>query len=304
MRSPLPLIGATVLAAFVAFAASCGDSEVQVRVEDLSGAEEPKSPTPTPPRVCAATDTELQATTDVNLRRGPSTEHAVVLVIPDGARVQQVSACSTDEWVEVVYADRRGWAHGDYLSVPTQPDETEEPDTAPDASAPVGGPDAGTTTTPKPTRRDAAISRAASGVGFSYWWGGSTWDPKNRSSTAIGSCTGSCPNCTHSGTYGADCSGYAAKVWQVPTGNTSLTTRNHPYVSGAWMNSTSYWTTVKRDTVRKADAFATEGHIFIYVSRTSWNALKAYEAKGCSYGIVHNVRSVSTAYVASSRVGY
>jgi hypothetical protein len=70
-----------------------------------------------------------------------------------------------------------------------------------------------------------AIQRAQSGVGFSYKWGGGCWSP---GSTSYGACYGSCPNCSHSGSWGADCSGFVAKVWQVP-GNEDLTSCDHPY---------------------------------------------------------------------------
>ncbi len=54
------------------------------------------------------------------------------------------------------------------------------------------------------------IDYAADGVGSHYVWGGSTWDSSDRS------------------WGGADCSGYAAKVWQVPKYTDSRTTY-HPY---------------------------------------------------------------------------
>lgn len=59
-----------------------------------------------------------------------------------------------------------------------------------------------------------AIARAKAAMGFSYFWGGGAWVEQGPSSSTRGSCTGSCPNCTHRGSYGADCSGLVAKAWQ------------------------------------------------------------------------------------------
>ena len=61
----------------------------------------------------------------------------------------------------------------------------------------------------------AWIARLARlGVGYSYWWGHGAW---RSDGTQHGTCTGSCPACSHTGGYGADCSGFVAKCWQIPT---------------------------------------------------------------------------------------
>ena len=63
------------------------------------------------------------------------------------------------------------------------------------------------------------VSWAQYGMGYSYWWGNGRWRTDKASP---GSCSGSCPKCKHSGSYGADCSGFVAKVWRVPS-STPLT---------------------------------------------------------------------------------
>ena len=150
--------------------------------------------------------------------------------------------------------------------------------------------------------------RAKSGVGFSYWWGHGAWDPSGVGSSTAGACYGSCPNCTHSGTHGADCSGYVGKLWQVPSSNSSLSTDSHPYSTASFVNDTSLWKTVSRGSLKKADALVYHsggaGHVYLFESGDGWGSMWAYEAKGCSYGIVHDLRTASSAYHGIRRTGY
>jgi hypothetical protein len=158
-------------------------------------------------------------------------------------------------------------------------------------------------TAPAAMTRDEIIGLARSGVGYSYWWGHGRW----RSDGAQhGSCSGSCPGCSHSGSYGADCSGFVAKTWQVPSPS-PVTTDAHPYSTREFRYNTTHWTRIARDSAKKADAFVyrndanTGGHIVLYESGDAWGQIWAYEAKGCSYGIKHNLRSLSSAYVGIRR---
>jgi hypothetical protein len=74
------------------------------------------------------------------------------------------------------------------------------------------------------------------------------------------------------------------------------------------VGSNELWRTVSRSSVKKGDAFVYHsngaGHIFLYESGDGWGSMWAYEAKGCSYGIVHNLRTASSAYKAIARAGY
>ena len=54
--------------------------------------------------------------------------------------------------------------------------------------------------------------------------------------------------------YGADCSGYVGKIWQVPSSNNDLTYDWHPYSTANFVKSSSLWTTVSRSNVKKAGA--------------------------------------------------
>ncbi|HEY3354859.1 MAG TPA: carboxypeptidase-like regulatory domain-containing protein [Polyangia bacterium] len=156
--------------------------------------------------------------------------------------------------------------------------------------------------TPQVMTRDAIIDLAKSAMGYSYYWGHGSW---RSDGATLGSCSGSCPSCTHSGAYGADCSGLAAKVWQVPSPS-PITTDAHPYSTYNFRNDTTWWTPIDRASAQRADAFVYNangaGHIFIYESGDPWGDVWAYECKGCSYGCVHDLRSVSSSYVAIRRV--
>ncbi|MDY0003740.1 MAG: carboxypeptidase regulatory-like domain-containing protein [Polyangia bacterium] len=156
---------------------------------------------------------------------------------------------------------------------------------------------------PPAMTREQIIDRAVYGVGYSYWWGHGCWRTDGQS---LGSCSGSCPSCTHTGSYGADCSGYVAKAWQVPS-EIALTTDSHPYSTYNFRWESTWWSQVGWGDAKKADAFVyrnsanTGGHIILYESGDPWGSIWAYEAKGCSYGIVHNLKQLGSTYVALRR---
>jgi hypothetical protein len=154
---------------------------------------------------------------------------------------------------------------------------------------------------PAPMTRAEIINLAKSGVGYSYYWGHGSW---RTDGTQHGSCSGSCPGCSHSGAYGADCSGFAAKVWQVPSPS-AVTTDSHPYSTYNFRNETTHWTRISRDDTKPADCMvynsSGSGHIVVYESGDPWGSFWAYECKGCSYGCVHNLRTASSSYIAIQR---
>jgi hypothetical protein len=213
----------------------------------------------------------------LNLRSGPGTTHRVLTTMPQGSLVTVVARSGA--WLSVQYQGTTGWAFEDYL-------EGVVPDT--------GG---GGTDSPSVA---AAIERAESGLGFSYHWGGGCWNP---GSSAHGACYGSCPNCSHSGTWGADCSGYVSKVWQVP-GPEALTHCSHPYNTTSFYTTHPHWRDVSRSSAKRGDAFVRRGHIFIYDRGDAWGTMRAYEARGCSYGIVHSSRSADSSYKVIRRNGF
>lgn len=230
------------------------------------------------------TGSTLKTTANLNLRTGASTSNTVRLVIPNGATVTTVATAPVNGFYNVKYNGTTGWSSGTYLKLVSE----------------------GGTTTPTGSLTDktpaGAVQRAKSGVGASYWWGHGRWFPFQQGGSNAGSCSGSCPNCSHSGSTGADCSGYVAKLWQVPSSNTSLTTDSHPYSTLSFIGSSSHWRTVSRGSAAVADAFVYNsngaGHMFLYEKGDGWGWMDAYEAKGCSYGILYNRRQASSAYKA------
>jgi MYXO-CTERM domain-containing protein len=158
-----------------------------------------------------------------------------------------------------------------------------------------------TSASPAPMTRAELINLAKSGVGYSYYWGHGSWRTDGASH---GSCSGSCPSCSHSGSYGADCSGFAAKVWQVPS-PIAVSTDSHPYSTYNFRNETTHWTRISRDATKQADCLvhnsSGSGHIVVYESGDPWGSFWAYECKGCSYGCVHNLRTASSDYIAIQR---
>ena len=234
----------------------------------------------------------MRVTADsLNLRTGAGTSNSIITSMPCGSTVTVIGG-PTSGWWNIRYNTTTGWASGAYLVAASAFDMS------------ICG---GTTTTP-PATTTPEVSRifelARSAVGYSYYWGHGSW---NTNGLNHGSCSGSCPSCTHSGQYGADCSGFVAKVWQIPSAS-PVTTDLHPYSTYDFVNSTRHWTRVDRSTVRPGDAMTYNsggaGHIFLFESGSDpWGSVWAYEARGCATGIVHNLRSAPSNYITIRREG-
>jgi len=239
----------------------------------------------------------LRTTANLNLRTGPSTSNKVIRVLAEGTVVEVVESAPSNSFYKVKHSGTVGWAHGSYMQVVSGSSSGSDPDPDPEPST-------GTSS----SGRDGAVARAQAGVGFSYWWGHARWRSTGPTSSTKGSCSGSCPSCSHSGSYGADCSGYVAKIWQVPSGNSDLTYDWHPYSTATFVGSSSQWSTVSRSSLKKADALVYNsggaGHIVLYESGDGWGSMWAYECKGCSSGCVRNLRTASSAYKGIRRSGY
>jgi uncharacterized protein YraI len=233
-----------------------------------------------------AAGAQLRTTANLNLRSSPSTSARILHVIPKGSLVTVVSGTPKSGWYNIKHGGQAGWGYGVYL----------------DKVASSGGGGGGSTAI------DAGIARAKAGVGFSYWWGHGRWSSSGPTASTKGSCSGSCPSCSHSGSYGADCSGYVAKIWRVPASNDVLTDDSHPYYTGNFVTNTSLWSGVSRGSAKRGDAFVYNsggaGHIFLFESGDGWGSMWAYEAKGCSYGIVRNLRTAGSNYKAIRRAGW
>lgn len=56
------------------------------------------------------------ATTDVNMRTGPSTRYQVIRVVPGGGRVTIYGCLQGRSWCDVRYGGHRGWVSAHYLN--------------------------------------------------------------------------------------------------------------------------------------------------------------------------------------------
>lgn len=220
-------------------------------------------------------------------RSGPGTSYDILRTMPEGSTTKILS--SSSGWYKNDWGGRVGWSHGGYLC------KVESSGSTDGGSTGGGGFDA-------PLSRDGIIQIANAGVGFSYWWGGGRF----ADGAAHGACYGSCPDCDHSGSYGGDCSGYAAKVWKLPEAM-PMNVNKHPFSTYHFRNQSNHWSSVSRANVLRADALVYnqdgKGHIFIYEKGDPWGSMWAFEARGCSYGVVHNVRTAGSAYRGIRRDG-
>jgi cell wall-associated NlpC family hydrolase len=232
----------------------------------------------------------------LNLRDGVGTGTNVLVAMPCGTTVALLGGPSTTpaagwwnvRWDGASGGPLTGWTSGVYL-------------VAAESFLPsMCGGDAG-------ALADAGsasdiLARAAVAVGYSYYWGHGSW---RGDGADVGSCSGSCPSCTHSGQYGADCSGYVAKVWQVPSAS-PIELDAHPFSTANFYDDQVYWTQIPRSAIQPADALvhrdATSGHIALYDSGADpFGAVWLYEARGCATGVVHDLRTVDSSYRAIRR---
>lgn len=235
----------------------------------------------------------------LNLRTAAGTASAVLVAMPCAAEVEVVGGPSADPagWWNVKYEQNTGWASGKYLVAADKFDSSLCADTMA-----TGGVDGGTTGQPT-DEIEAMFQRATLAVGYSYYWGHGSW---RTDGAQRGSCNGYCPSCDHTGQYGADCSGFVGKVWQVPN-PTDIEKDTHPYSTANFYNDTNReWHSVPRSTTKKGDAMVhrvgNSGHIVLVEAATDpFGALWLYEARACMIGIVHNQRSLDSSFITIRR---
>lgn len=289
-------VAASALLGAACVAAAPGELE-DTDSEELVGAAEDIGSSEAAHSSAYPVGTTFATTANLNLRSGPSTSYKILHVIPKGAKVTLVQSSPQGGWYKIKHAGMAGWSHGNYLTKASSP-----------SGGSSSGSSGGTSSASGSASRDGAISRAKAGKGFSYWWGHGRFRAEGPTSSTKGACYGSCPDCSHKGSYGGDCSGYVAKVWQVPSSNSSLSVDAHPYSTADFIKDSSRWSGVSRGSLKKADALVYRsggaGHIFVYDRGDGWGSMYAYECKGCSYGCVAGYRKASSAYRAIRRKGY
>ncbi|MEJ7731185.1 MAG: SH3 domain-containing protein [Polyangiaceae bacterium] len=288
---------AIALAALIALpilSAGCSAAPGDADSEELVGADETVGSSEDGVSGSIASGTTLVATANVNLRTQSSTSSTVLKVVPDGATVVVLESAPSNGFYKVKHNGTTGWTFGEYYQV---------------GDAPPDGDDDGPDDSSQPTsKREAAMQRARNAKGFSYWWGHGRFRDEGPTSSTKGSCSGSCPSCSHKGSYGADCSGLVAKVWQVPSSNDELSVDDHPYSTASFNDDTGLWSTVSRGSLKMADAMVyrsgSAGHVFVYEKGDGWGSMYAYECKGCSYGCVAGFRTASSSFHGIRRAGY
>ncbi len=143
-------------------------------------------------------------------------------------------------------------------------------------------------------------------VGFSYWWGGSKWLPgaKDKGKCTPNAGSSGCPKCSHKGQWGADCSGFVGKAWQIAVAK-PLHVAYHPYATKHFTFNSTWWTKISRNDAKVGDAFTYNkngaGHIFMFEKGNPWGKVWAWECKGCKYGCTYSLRSASSSYIAIKR---
>lgn len=234
----------------------------------------------------------MRTTANLNLRRGATTTYAVVAVIPEGSVVTIVDPTPVNNFLRIDWNGTIGWSSASYL-------------VKADGAIPAGDVDVN-----GPPSRDNTIARAQAAMGFSYWWGHGAWLDTGPTASTKGACrklsSSGCPNCTHSGKYGADCSGLVAKAWQY--GAKPLDVDSHPYGTVHLNKDSSRWTTIPKSALIRGDALvyntASGGHTMIWDRKDGAGAHLVYECKGCNEGCVHDARNSISAYKAIRRTGF
>jgi cell wall-associated NlpC family hydrolase len=238
-----------------------------------------------------AANAKMRTTSNVNLRKGAGTSFAVLAVIPSGTIVTLLSPVAQNGFLNIEFNGTSGWSSATYLT---------------EVAATGTGGSSGAVSIDGAPSPDNAIARAKAAVGFSYYWGGGAWLAGGATSSNKGSCSGSCPSCSHSGKYGADCSGLVAKAWQF--GSKALEVNSHPYSTASFNGSSSSWSTVSRGSLRKGDALVYNsggrGHIVMFEKGDGWGSPTVIECRGCSYGCVYNARSFTSNYKGIRRSGF
>src|SRR5207253_9485871 len=88
----------------------------------------------------------------------------------------------------------------------------------------------------------------------------------------------------------------------------AIPTDLHPYSTYNFRNQTTHWSPVPRTQIHPGDALVYNengaGHIVLFESGNDpWGNLWVYEARGCSWGIVHDARAFSASFITIRREG-
>lgn len=211
----------------------------------------------------------LFTTGAATLRSAPSDTASAVRTLAAGARLVTDGSSGTNGWYAVQIRGSKGFVRAEGLEY------------APTVFEGSGG---------------HAVT--IENVGHAYHWGKASLPNASPTKATQGSCTGNCPNCTAKGSYGADCSGYVGLVFELPKAS------SHPVSTAVLEKANDMWVSISREDAKFGDAFAYNdggGHVVIYENGDAWGTPMVYEARGCAYGIVHNLHKLSSKYVGIRR---
>jgi hypothetical protein len=252
--------------------AACGGASTSIESSEMVGADEQVQFT-APGYQAQVT---LSVSAPVNLRAEASREASVLMVLPAEAEVTLLEPEARQGYLKVSFSGREGWAYGAYLR------QLEAADFGQNVSALTL------------QEIDYVMARASGAVGIPYWWGHAVW--------GCGLSVGSCSVSTTTGQSGTDSSGLVSKSWHVPpSADASTCVDYHPYSTTMFMDYRFYWTQVSRSDLRKVDAIAKYGHMFLRLSGDGWGTMEVYECGGCTTGCAHRYRSATSEYIALRR---
>jgi uncharacterized protein YraI len=226
----------------------------------------------------------------LNNRSGPGSKYMVLRCLKSATQAKTVKRSGS--WYKLDTNGKLGWSYGKYLCKVSGSSSDSISD---DSSSNYG------------LNRSGIINISKRYVGFSYWWGSSSFpspwaSPQDQYK---GKCYGS-KSYSHSGSYGSDCSGFVGKVWQLPP-SMPFYMNKHPYSTYNYYYGRNYWSSLSKKYIKKADALvyrsSSGGHILIYESGNAWGKSWTYESRNCTVGVVHNLRTVSSSYRARKRNG-
>jgi hypothetical protein len=188
-QSPPWFSHSTSPAGLVLALTACAPATPATPTRELVGADETVSATGTD--LGQTVGSTLVSTTGVNLRSSPSTSAKVLHVVPSGASVTLEASAPSNGFYKIKHGGVVGWSFGKYYTLKSSGTGTGSPPPAGDVRA-------------------AALARAKSAVGYSYWWGHAA---RRRLRAPRGLVLGNCPT--------ARTRAYAAtarpdrQVWQV-----------------------------------------------------------------------------------------
>lgn len=163
-----------------------------------------------------------------------------------------------------------------------------------------------------PISREEIINRADQGLGYGYWWSHARW---KTDQTKQGFCTVTGTNackdshCTYTGfddqgnqvscpmgptntgpnCYGADCSGYTFKSWNLGSKKDVSVDEHGPYVAASFKSGAAQCKKISRRELLPGDAMASNGHVVIFDSfGADGQSVWVREAKQCISGVVHD----------------